>query len=169
MGCLVDKANSKSGLCYPSEEYIAGWTGRPLRTVQRAIRTLWEKRLINIIRRSATSNRYFVQWMPVFSAYWHQEAFEKRHAQRHAQKVAGEDAKSGGSPIQKVAAEPRKIEPRKMNLGHEMAHSPAANDAYDDFIEYQFGGVTQLLSEFCWEAQGFSGRVCFRLPALITT
>ena len=40
MGCLVDRANATTGLCYPSEEFIAGWTGRPLRTVQRAIRSL---------------------------------------------------------------------------------------------------------------------------------
>ena len=68
MGCLVDRASSKSGLCYPSEEFIAGWTGRPLRTVQRAISSLWHKRLINITRRSLTSNRYFIQWDALFAA-----------------------------------------------------------------------------------------------------
>ena len=77
MGCLVDRASSKSGLCYPSEEFIQGWTGRPMRTVQRAIRSLWDKRLINITRRSVTSNRYFIQWTTLFAAYKQQKAFER--------------------------------------------------------------------------------------------
>ena len=125
MGCLVDRASSKTGLCYPSEEFIEGWTGRPMRTVQRAIRTLWDKRLINITRRSATSNRYFINWSALFTAYKRQKAFEGNRLP----KVAGSDTKSGGSPSPKVAAKPSYSEPSNKNLRHEMAHQPSAADA----------------------------------------
>ena len=36
MMCLIDRWNPKNGLCYPSEEFIAGWTDRNPRAVRRA-------------------------------------------------------------------------------------------------------------------------------------
>ena len=136
MGCLIDRASSKSGLCYPSEEFIQGWTGRPMRTIQRAIRTLWDKRLINITRRSLTSNRYFIQWEPLFAAYRAQKAFERgvtlASRRRHAQKVADHDTKSGGSHPPEVAAKPSN-RTYEENLRHEMAHQPSAADAKEAF------------------------------------
>ena len=121
MGCLVDRANATTGLCYPSEEFIAGWTGRPLRTVQRAIRSLWHKRLINITRRSATSDRYFIAWArTLLGVPSHQQVFERdataASRRRHKQKVAGESCQKWRvAPAPEVAAEPRK-EPMKENL-----------------------------------------------------
>jgi hypothetical protein len=163
MGCLLDRASSHSGLCYPSEEFIAGWTRRPLRTVQRAIRSLWEKRLINITRRSMTSSRYFVQWAPLFSAYRHQKAFEKlntkRNAQRHAQKVADHVTKSGGSLIQKVATKPSYLEPSNRNLGHEMAHPASPADATVISIENHSSKETQRASESVERPSGFQEKV----------
>ena len=106
MACLIDRANPSTGLCYPSEEYIAGWTGRALRTVQRAIRTLWNKRLINITRRSLTSNRYYIAWGKLFEAYKLQKAFEKGRNVTPLPKVADHDTKSGGSYPPEVAAKP---------------------------------------------------------------
>ena len=97
-----------------------------------ALSARWHKRLINITRRSATSNRYFIAWQELFWAYRHQQVFERdataASRRRHEQKVAGEVAKSGGSHPPEVAAEPRK-EPMKENLRHEMAHPPSAADA----------------------------------------
>ena len=40
MECLIDRASKAKGLCFPSEEFIAGWTTRPLRTVERGIASL---------------------------------------------------------------------------------------------------------------------------------
>src|SRR5262245_6462167 len=56
MSCLIDLANSRTGLCYPSEEYVAGWTSRPKRTVRRAIASVKKKRLVKVVRRGTTSN-----------------------------------------------------------------------------------------------------------------
>ena len=145
MGCLIDRASSKSGLCYPSEEFIQGWTGRPMRTVQRAIRSLWEKRLINITRRSLTSNRYFIQWDKLFAAYRAQKAFERgvtlASRRRHPQKVADHDTKSGGSHTPEVAAKPSN-RTYEENLRHEMAHQPSAADAKEAFSKKQSEEVT---------------------------
>jgi Helix-turn-helix domain len=106
MACLIDRANPHTGLCYPSEEYIAAWTGRAMRTVQRAVRTLWDKRLINITRRSLTSNRYYIAWGKLFEAHKLQKAFERRHTVTRPPKVADHDTKSGGSYPPEVAAKP---------------------------------------------------------------
>jgi hypothetical protein len=29
LACLIDRANPTTGLCYPSEEFVAGWTLDP--------------------------------------------------------------------------------------------------------------------------------------------
>jgi hypothetical protein len=135
MGCLVDRANARTGLCYPSEEFIAGWTNRPLRTVERAIASLKRKRLIKIIHRGTTSNRYYIDWHRLFASFRAMMAFQKRRLRQSdaLQKVADHPVKSGGSYPPEVADKPR-TEPRKENLGHEMAHSPSANDACEIFL-----------------------------------
>jgi Helix-turn-helix domain len=96
MECLVDRANKDSGLCYPSEVFISGWTNRPLRTVQRAIDSLKRKRLISVVYRGSTSSRYYINWRRVFAAARQMEAFEKRHAASRRPKVADRSVKSGG-------------------------------------------------------------------------
>ena len=141
MGRSVDRASANTGLCYPSEEYIAGWTNRPLRTVQRAIRSLWEKRLINITRSSATSNRYFIQWPALFVAYRQQKAFEQRRRDANVtplQKVADEYVKSGGSHPPEVAAKPinRTYEEEPITLSGTPSAVPNI-----DFLESLFGEI----------------------------
>ena len=149
MGCLIDRANPTSGLCYPSEEYIAGWIDRPLRTVQRAIRTLWDKRLINITRRSATSNRYFIQWPTLSIAYRAQKAFEKRRrcvAAVTLQKVADDTARSGGSYPPEVAAKPMNgtYEEEPITLSGTFA---VGEHAHDDFLQSHFSGEQKPASQ----------------------
>jgi hypothetical protein len=82
MVCLIDHANSDSGLCFPSEDRIAGWTGIPLRTVERAISTLRKKSLafaVPVKCRTGKHNRYYVNWAPLFAAFKEIKAFEKAH------------------------------------------------------------------------------------------
>jgi hypothetical protein len=123
MCCLIDLANSKTGLCYPSEEYVAGWTNRSQRTVRRAIASLKRKRLLKVIRRGMTSNRYVINWNHLFAAFHELEAF------RAEQKVAGHAARSGRSSRQKVAAKPTESEPTEGNHKHEIAPDGADNDS----------------------------------------
>jgi hypothetical protein len=137
--CLIDRANGKTGLCYPSEEFIAGWTSRLKRTVRRAIDTLKSKRLIMVIDRGTTSNRYVIQWRPLFEAYAQIERFETESKNRREQKEAPQDSKSGPTSRQKVAPKPYGLEPWKHNPGHEVAHPPSAADAVVSFFERKKG------------------------------
>jgi hypothetical protein len=99
MFCLIERANKFSGLCFPSEDWIAGWTRIPKRTVERAVASLKAKGLIGIVpvrrKRGGVSNRYYAKWEPLFAGYRHMKAFEaasteKRNAARDApSKVAG--------------------------------------------------------------------------------
>lgn len=102
--CLLEHANNKTGLCYPSEERISAWTARTLRTVRRSVKPISLAGIAKVgrrkNRRGTVSNHYWINGPLLFAAY------EK-------QKVASRSAKSGRSLIQKVAAEPRKGEPRK--------------------------------------------------------
>jgi hypothetical protein len=105
MLCLIEHANSKSGVCFPSEELIAAWTNRPLRTIERSIKSISDQKLVRIVRRKnksgTVSNRYFINWQPLFAAY-------------AAQKVAGpHPSKVAGRYPSKVADKPMKGEPRK--------------------------------------------------------
>jgi hypothetical protein len=147
MACLIDRANPNTGLCYPSEEFIAGWTARPLRTVRRAIHSLWQKRLINITRRSQTSNRYFLAWGQLFNAYRGQKEFQKRHSVTRTPKVADHTTKSGRSHRPEVAAEPI----NRTYEGEPITLSGASKDA--------------PLKEAKREERGFQEKVTIRLTA----
>jgi hypothetical protein len=75
--CLIDRG----GNCWPSEEFIAGWLGRPVATVRGQIRTLrlHEPQLVDVIdrRHQNKSNVYVIKWEPLFAAYDEIKAFEK--------------------------------------------------------------------------------------------
>jgi hypothetical protein len=120
LACLIDRASKRKGACYPSQEFISGWTFRPLRTVERAIATLNERGVIRSIQRGTTSNAYIINWPPLFAAYRKMKAMERgrERSQDVPQKVAGHAAKSGGSYPPKVAAEPmnRTYEEEPMTL-----------------------------------------------------
>ena len=124
MACLIDRANPRTGLCFPSEAYIAGWINRPERTVRRAISVLKRMRLARIIRRGPSSNRYVINWLPLFVAYRELEEFQAARRDKKWPVIA---AKSGRSSIPKVAAKSSNREPLNRNLKHEMviAHSGA--------------------------------------------
>jgi hypothetical protein len=159
MCCLVDRANANTGLCYPSEEYIAGWTTRPLRTVERAIASLRRKGLIKIIHRGTTSNRYYIDWHRLFASFRAMVAFQKRRLRQSdaPQKVADHPVKSGGSYPPEVADKPR-TEPRKENLKHEVVHSPSANDTCEVFLfENPSHGENQQSPRQGEGPNGFSG------------
>jgi hypothetical protein len=140
LACLIDRANQQTGLCYPSEEFIAGWTCRPKRTVERAIASLRGTRLIQVIDRGTTSNRYVINWRPLFAAFTEMERFETESKKRHAPKVAAHPAKSGGTDLQKVAAKPLKIEPCNKNPRHEVVH-PLSAAALVSFFNEENKGI----------------------------
>ena len=81
-GCLIDRASKTKGACYPSQEFISGWTFRPKRTVERAVATLEAKGSPGVIDRGLKSNAYIINWEPIFSAYQEMKRFEKRNALR---------------------------------------------------------------------------------------
>src|SRR5262249_25599164 len=85
LACLIDRASKAKGACYPSQEFICKWTCRPERTVKRAIETLQQGKLIQVIDRGFKSNAYLVNWPPLFQAYSEMKACEHSHA---SQKVA---------------------------------------------------------------------------------
>jgi hypothetical protein len=101
LACLIDRASKGKGACFPSQEFIFGWTGRPERTVRRAVSTLEECGLIRVIDRGLKSNAYIINWPPIFAAYQEMKRFEKRNAQRHGAVTA--------SP--KVASQPATVRP----------------------------------------------------------
>jgi hypothetical protein len=82
---LIDCANRNSGLCYPSQEYIAGRLDLTDRTVRRAIASLKKRKLIKTMQYGKSSNRYEINWQPFFAAFATMEAYSKR------QKVAAEN------------------------------------------------------------------------------
>jgi helix-turn-helix protein len=134
MACLIDRASKGKGACWPSQDFICGWTSRPERTVKRAISNLKALGLIRVIDRGTISNAYIVNWEPIFAAYRQMKAFEKQHARRrdhvtrhvtrHAQpKVAPQDAAVGPEAAShagpEVAPKPMKGNlGSKRNLGH---------------------------------------------------
>jgi hypothetical protein len=97
LACLIDRASNTKGACYPSQEFIAGWTFRPKRTVERAIASLDAKKLIRVRYRGTHSNAYIINWEPIFAAYHALVAFERRNKERHGDASVAPAAKSGGS------------------------------------------------------------------------
>ena len=69
MTCLIDCASKAHGYCVPSAKYIAGWTSRPLRTVERAIGLLKTKKLVRTVPRGDTSSAFIISWSPLFLSY----------------------------------------------------------------------------------------------------
>ena len=51
MECLIDRASKHSGACWPSLEYIAGWTGRPYTTIKSAAKEARRLKLVRVIER----------------------------------------------------------------------------------------------------------------------
>jgi len=78
MWCLIDCANSRTDLCYPGQQYMAGLLDLPPRTVKRAIAKLKKRGLIRIVRRGRGSNRYYIIWPPLFDAFAKMEAFRAK-------------------------------------------------------------------------------------------
>jgi hypothetical protein len=113
--CLIDAASKRKGLSFRSELFIAGWTQRPLRTVQRSIASLFRRRLIRIVRRpckNGVRNFYLINWEPTFAAYRGIKWFERNWttARRHADaKLTPSETFHGTAkqPPSKVAAPPR--------------------------------------------------------------
>jgi hypothetical protein len=111
MHCLIDAANRVNGRCYPSEEFIAGWTNRNRWAVERAIKSLRQRGLIFVARRFATSNLYTVNWQPLFDAYRDQMAFireSKAKAKHRAKMRERMPAKVWEQSPQKCGNNPRK-------------------------------------------------------------
>ena len=83
MWLLIDHANSKTGLCYPSQPRLAAILDVPLRTVENNISSLSKGGLVRIVyrmdERGATSNLYLINWPLLFAAYRKMQTV-KRHA-----------------------------------------------------------------------------------------
>jgi hypothetical protein len=107
LACLIDRASLAKGACYPSQEFICGWTFRPERTVKRAVAGLRTRKLVRVVDRGTASNAYHINWQPIFSAYRDMKGFEKRHAaSRNAeQKVAPQDETVGPEVARQVGPE----------------------------------------------------------------
>jgi hypothetical protein len=69
LGCLVDHANPKNGLCYPSEALIAAETGLPIRTVERAVADLLLTPYLSRKRRNQSSNIYSINFDALLEAW----------------------------------------------------------------------------------------------------
>ena len=125
MWCLIDHANGKTGLAYPSEERMARILDLPLQTIERNIRKLKRQQLLRIVRRKnkngSVSNRYYINWQPLFDAY---------RDMKRASKVTGPIPSKVMVPTpSKLMGKPMDGEPSDRNLGHEMASPPSASDA----------------------------------------
>ena len=46
IACLIECANSKTGLCYPSQDYLAAWANHPPGTVKWAVASLLKRKLM---------------------------------------------------------------------------------------------------------------------------
>ena len=71
-GWLIDYANGKTGLCYPSQPNLrAARYSRA--TVRKAIASLNARGLVESLERfdarGRTSNAYLIAWAPLFAAY----------------------------------------------------------------------------------------------------
>ena len=62
LGCLIDHANPKNGLCYPREALIAAETAIPIRTVERAVADLLRTPYLSRNRRPQSSNTYNINF-----------------------------------------------------------------------------------------------------------
>jgi hypothetical protein len=157
MACLIDRASTTIGHCYPSEEFIAGWTNRAHRTVERAIGTLKAMGLIRVIGRGTKSNLYLVNWAPCFAAYHALKEFERgnkaknrrrndaRKASRAKSGGSKRDcpARSGGSDPPKVADKPTYRTSEDINLRPKrvLAHAGEALDRdFNEMFWRQRGG-----------------------------
>ena len=56
--CLADHANNRTGLCWPTMERLAGILNRSVRTIQRHLRLLKEKGLIEFVERRRYKGRF---------------------------------------------------------------------------------------------------------------
>jgi Helix-turn-helix domain len=131
LACLIDRASKCKGACFPSQEFICGWTSRPKRTVERAVATLEECRLIQIIDRGLKSNAYVIDWQPIFVAYQEMKAFEKRNALRHAivPKVA---AQAQTVPPEVAALVPPEVAAKPIKRTYEVKEPMTLNEASGD-------------------------------------
>jgi Helix-turn-helix domain len=92
MFCLIDRANTNTGRCFPSEAFIAAWTNREERTVRRFIASLKKRNLIEatpVKCKGGTRNEYRINWDPLFAAYKAMKAFEKARHQKREELDAG--------------------------------------------------------------------------------
>jgi hypothetical protein len=74
MECLIDRASKHRGACYPSLEYIVGWTDRRFETIRAAAKDARRLGLVRIIERGRNtagqkrSNAYAINWPVLFEA-----------------------------------------------------------------------------------------------------
>lgn len=144
LGCLVDHANPKSGLCYPSEALIAAEIGRPLRAIERAVADLLKTRYVSRKRRTCSSNLYEINFDAILNEWdaYKARGTNHRHAsnvviqpvtqtvteqppktERRPSKVAGQPVSSGGSTPSKTAAKQEKIKVKEEKKKRTSPHS----------------------------------------------
>src|SRR5262249_25672899 len=75
--CLIEHANSETGLCYPSETTIAAEIGRDLRAVERSIANLIRTPYLTRQRRKQTSSIYTIKFAPILKAFDDYKARQK--------------------------------------------------------------------------------------------
>jgi len=85
---LIDYANPGDGLCFPSERTVAALLARPVRTIERGIRSLAEKGLAmpepTMGVNGVIYNRYRVNWAVLLAAF---DAMQKTRNGRKKPKV----------------------------------------------------------------------------------
>lgn len=87
-GCLIDHANPKTGLCYPSEALIAAETGHPIRTVERAVAGLLLTPYLSRKQRPQSSNDYAINFDVLLKAW---DAYKGRGAAYRASKAGDQE------------------------------------------------------------------------------
>ena len=114
--CMIDHANGKTGLCYPSQPTLARVLNIPESTVRKAIASLNARGLVESLERfdarGRTSNAYLIAWAPLFAAY---SAYVTRR--RNPKVDATPRPKPDATPRPKVDATPRpKVDAKSMNV-----------------------------------------------------
>ena len=145
LGCLIDHANPKSGLCYPSEALIAAEIARPIRTVERAVADLLLTPYLSRKRRHQSSNVYSINFdallkrgMPTRHAEWPIEWRVRKRLRkwlRNRRRDEKSPVKSGGSIRQKWRVIPSRVaDKQKKRTGKEEKKSRMASPLRGDGV-----------------------------------
>ena len=163
---LIWHANSVTGRCDPGLQRLAFETGRCRQTVINAIAELRRKRVLKRQRRGQSTNAYHLNWSFLATKFQEFETrvtsvrFLRQGHPRTEQEYKNLDLGSTEpctSEVQNLVPEPMK-RTHELNSLPEWAHPPSAADAYDDFLENHFDGVTQLPSAPVERPKGFQER-----------